>query len=92
MYLSAYHFEGDPAALTAAHERMVAQFPPGALDLHLCVTSGTGIVVLDACPSREVAEAFQRGPEFAEAVSSAGLPAPRIESLGDIVWSNAGTS
>jgi hypothetical protein len=86
MYLTAYHFEGDPPTLAAAHARMVELFPPGALDLHLCVTTGDGIVVFDACPSREVAEAFRASPEFLRAVESAGLPAPRAESVGEVVW------
>jgi hypothetical protein len=92
MYLTAYHFDGDPAALTAAHDRMVAHFPPGDRDLHLCVATDAGIVVLDTCPSREVALAFQRSPEFADAVASSGLPTPRIEPVGDIVWPNGGAS
>jgi len=92
MYLTAYHFEGDPATLAAAHERMTAHFPPGATDLRLCVTTGEGIVVLDTCPSREVAESFQQSPEFAHAVASSGLPSPRIEPFGEIVWSSVGAS
>jgi hypothetical protein len=92
MYLTAYHFDGDPPALTAAHDRLVAQFAPGPLDLHLCVANDAGIVVLDTCPSREVAAAFQRSREFADAVASSGLPAPRIEPLGDVVWAKGASS
>ena len=92
MYLTANHFEGDPAVLAAAHERMTAHFALGATDLHLCVTTGDGIVFFDGCPSREVAAAFQESAEFAHALASSGLPSPRTESIGEIVWSTVGAS
>lgn len=82
MYLSAYHFDGDPTTLTAAHDRLVATLP--SLDLHLCVITQRGIVVLDACPSHEQFDAFSRSPEFRAALATAGLPFPGIEPLGDI--------
>ena len=84
MFLTAYHFDGDPDALVAGHQRMTASFPPEVLDLHLCVTTATGITVYDACPSREIAAAFGRSPEFTGAVAAAGLPAPHIEPIGDL--------
>jgi hypothetical protein len=92
MYLTAYRFDGDPTALAAAHDEMTAGFQLSSLDLHLCLTTEDGIIVLDGCPSREVAEAFQQGEAFRHAISAAGLPTPRIESLGEIVWSTVRTS
>jgi len=91
MPLSAYHFTGEPAALARAHDEMTARFPRDALVLHLCVTTGEGIVVLDGCPTAADAAAFQQSPEFAAALAQAGLPAPRIESVGEI-WSTMGVS
>ncbi len=89
MHLAAYHFAGDPATLAAAHDEMTAQFPPEALPLHLCIKTGEGILVLDACPTRADAEAFQRSDVFAAALAGAGLPTPRFEHLGEI-WSTVG--
>ncbi len=84
MFLGAYHFAGHPDELVAAHDRLTAQFPPGAFDLHVCVARDDGIVVLDACPSREVFTDFAQSPEFLSAVAAAGLPTPRVEPLGDV--------
>ena len=84
MFLGAYHFDGDPTALLAAHDRLVAQFPAGSFDLHVCVAVDGGIVVYDACPSREVFAGFAQSSDFLDAVAAAGLPAPRVEPLGDV--------
>ena len=91
MYLTAYRFDGDSATLAEAHDAMAAQFPTDALDLHVCIKTATGILVLDGCPTAEDAIAFQQSPEFAAALADAGLPNPRIESLGEI-WSSVGVS
>lgn len=64
MFLSAYHFHGDPAALTAAHDRLYKRFPPESLDLHVCVLVADGITVFDACPSREVFATFSQSAGF----------------------------
>jgi hypothetical protein len=82
MFLSAYHFAGDPAALAAAHDRLYRQFPPGSIDLHVCVLAADGITVFDACPSREVFEEFSRSAEFRQALAGAGLPPPRLTPIG----------
>lgn len=84
MYLSAYHFDGDPAALTSAYDRMAAGFPRESFDLHVCVARDGGITLFDACPSLEIAEAFSGNEGFRGAVRAAGLPEPRVERLGDI--------
>jgi hypothetical protein len=83
MFLSAYHFDGDPAVLVPAYETLMSGFPPGAAELHVCVLTETGLSVYDACPSREVFEEFSRGG-FQTAVAAAGLPVPRIVPLGDV--------
>lgn len=84
MFLSAYHFDGDPAQLAAAHDRLLTVFPPDSFSLHICVTGERGIVVLDACPTREVFEEFHRSAEFLTALADAGLPQPRVEPLGTV--------
>ena len=84
MFLGAYHFDGDPEALVQAHDAMLAGFPPGAIDLHVCVVRDGGITVFDSCPSIEQFRAFSGSPEFAAVVAGAGLPAPRIEEVGEV--------
>ena len=84
MFLSAYHFHGDPVALAAAHDRLYQRFPPESLDLHVCVLVDGGITVFDACPSREIFAAFSQSAEFRQALAEAGLPQPRLEPLGEV--------
>ena len=84
MFLSAYHFHGDPVALAAAHDRLYKRFPPESLDLHVCVLVEGGITVFDACASREVFAAFSQSAEFRQALAEAGLPQPRPEPLGEV--------
>ena len=82
MFISAYHFDGDPAALIPAYETLMSGFPPDAAELHVCVVTENGISVYDACPSREAFEEFSR--DFPATVVAVGLPAPRIVPLGDV--------
>jgi hypothetical protein len=84
MFLGAYHFDGDPQALAAGYRSLLAGFPPGALALHVCVATADGLTVYDACPTREVFEQFSRGDELAAAIAAAGLPAPRVQPLGEV--------
>jgi hypothetical protein len=84
LYLGAVHFDGDPAALLPAYHRLLQRFPLEALDLHVCIGRNGGLTVFDACPSRAVYEEFTRSEQFRGAIAAAGLPAPRVESLGDV--------
>lgn len=84
MYLAAYHFDGDPDALIAAYHRLMADFPEESILLHAAVRRADGLTVYDACPDVETFRAFSAGPEFREALTAAGLPAPRVEPLGEV--------
>jgi hypothetical protein len=84
MFLSAYHFDGDPARLLPAYDAFAATFPPDALTLHACVVTESGISVYDACPTREVFEEFCHGAAFRSALEAAGLQLPRIVPLGEV--------
>lgn len=84
MFLSAYHFDGDPTDLVPAYERLNAMFPSDALEFHACVVRDGGLTVIDGCPTRAIAEAFSDGPEFAAALVAVGLPTPRKDRLGDV--------
>jgi hypothetical protein len=84
MYLTAYHFEGERAALLEAYERMLAALPPAGLTFHVCAHRDGGITVLDGCPSEEVARAFRTSPEFGATLAACGLPEPRVEPIGEV--------
>jgi len=84
LYLGAAHFDGDPGELLPAYHRMLERFGIDALDVHLCIVRDDGLTVFDACPSKAVHEEFIKSDMFLGAVAAAGLPAPRIEGLGDI--------
>jgi len=85
VFLSAYHFDGEPAAPAAAHDRRVERLPVQTLGLHLRVHRDRGLTVLDTCPSRAKFVAFSRSAEFRDALPAAGLPRPRlVKPLGEV--------
>ena len=63
---------------------MMSLFPPGALDLHLAVTTDAGLTVFDSCPDLATHKAFVVSPEFLGTLDRVGLPRPRIEVLGEV--------
>jgi hypothetical protein len=83
MHLAAYHFDGDIDALQAGYDRVMTRFS-GEVMLNLSVARAGGITVYDVCPTVADFEAFSTSDEFSSALAEAGLPKPRIESLGDI--------
>lgn len=84
MYLSAYHFDGDPDELAGAYERLMSQLPAESVLFQACAVGVTGMTVVDACPDQATYEAFVVSPEFRGALAAAGFPDPRVEVLGDV--------
>ena len=84
MFLGSYHVEGEPAAMTAAYDRLMQTLPAEQIDLHVCVRRADGITIYDACPSREDFLGFSSSAELAAAFDAAGLPRPRVEPLGEV--------
>jgi len=84
LYLGAVHFDGDPGELLPGYHRLLERFRIDTLDVHLCIVREDGLTVFDACPGRAVYEEFTTSDTFRDAVAAAGLPAPRIEGLGDV--------
>lgn len=84
MHLAAYHFDGDQDQLEDAYERMMASFPSDDVILNVNVRRTGGITVYDMCPTDADFESFSTSEEFAAAVKAAGLPTPRIESVGEV--------
>ena len=91
MYLSSYTYTGDPADLARRFDTILAGYRD-ELILHVCVTTETGLLVLDACPDRATAEAFWANPDFKAAQESVGLPAPVVQGLGDVHFAMANQS
>jgi hypothetical protein len=85
MYLGHYAFDGDPTLLEAAYRRLTAAYPPGLLDLQVAVRRDDGLDVYDACPDADTFRTFSASAEFRDALSGAGLPAPRVTGLGEVV-------
>jgi hypothetical protein len=83
MYMGVYRFEGEPAELLAAYNRLMGGMPADRMPLHVCVERPGAIEVYDACPTREVFEAFAASADFRYALESAGLPPPRVTQLGE---------
>ena len=84
MFLGAYHFDGDTPTLLDGYDRLLAQFPPGVLQLNVCVALDHGMTVFAACPSRQAFGGVSQSAEFLAAIAAAGLPAPRVEPLGEV--------
>ena len=84
MFLGAYHYSGVRTDLLAGYYRLSSAVPASSLDLHVCVRTPSGLVVLDACPSAEAFASFSVGAEFVRLNAAAGLPRPRIEPLGEV--------
>ncbi|WP_033290214.1 hypothetical protein [Amycolatopsis jejuensis] len=84
MFLAAYHFDGPSDELLPAYDKLLAGFPADAIVLHACVVRDGGITVYDSCPDRAEFAKFSTDPGFRAAIADAGLPAARIEPLGEI--------
>jgi hypothetical protein len=87
MFLGAYHFDGHADELLPAYHRLLDGFPPGAVELQLCVGTERGLTLFDTCP---VFEAFSGGETFRIALAAAGLPQPRVEPIGDLHHADVG--
>ena len=85
MYLGHYAFDGDPTLLEAAYRRLMTVIPSDNIELHVVVVRDEGLDIFDACPDEATFTAFHTGGEFAAALRSSGLPAPRVSGLGDVV-------
>jgi hypothetical protein len=84
MFLGIYRFEGKGEELGAAYDRLIATIPHEGLHLHICARGDQGLVIYDACPTREVFESFASSEQMRGAMASAGLPEPEIDLVGDV--------
>jgi len=84
MFLGIYRFEGNADKLLPAYDKLVKMIPPGNLHLQVCISDEKGISIYDACPSREIFEAFSSSQELQTALQGAGLPQPEVSQLGEV--------
>lgn len=84
MFLGTYRFEGDPAQLKQAYDRMLALIPQENMSLHVCVLDDTGLWVYDTCPTREAFTEFSAGADLHNAFKAAGLPEPKVDPVGEV--------
>ena len=76
MHASIWKFTGDPDDLLGRYDALVAEIAPDNMRLHLCLRAPEGIVLVDACPSKEVFDQFTAA--FRSLRERHGLPEPRL--------------
>jgi hypothetical protein len=84
MFVASYTFTGDVEELKAGHDRMVEIMGMDGAFMHVAVAGDDRLVILDACPTRDVFEGFSQGEFFQSLLSKCGLPHPEIEPLGEV--------
>jgi len=84
VFLGVYRFEGDSEKFLSAYEKLVKMMPQENLHLQICISDGKGISIYDACPSREVFDAFSTSADLQMALVRAGLPQPEVGELGEV--------
>ncbi len=76
MYASIWRFRGDPDDLLARYDALMAEIGAAAMQLHVCLRAGDGIVLLDSYPSEAAYAAFMAGDGFRTLRERHGLPEP----------------
>ena len=85
MYLSRYDFAGDPDTVHSALSRVLEKIPTDDVLLNIAVRTESGVSLFDACPDRDTFVAFSTSDEFKTLLAEAGLSAPTITPLGDVL-------
>jgi hypothetical protein len=78
MHASIWRFNGDTAELLPRYDALVAEIPVANMQLHACLPTADGILVVDACPSEAVFREFFAGPVFRALREAHGLPEPEL--------------
>jgi hypothetical protein len=82
VHASIWKFSGDPDVLLPRYDALMAEVGVAGMQLHVCLRAGDGIVMIDACPSKEAFEALAGSTVFRELCERNGLPAPdRIDDF-----------
>jgi hypothetical protein len=82
MHASIWKFSGDPDDLLARYDALMSEVGAGGMQLHVCLRAEDGIVMIDACPSKEAFEALVASSAFRALRERNGLPEPeRIDDF-----------
>jgi hypothetical protein len=69
-------FTGEPDDLERRYDAMFADIPLDKIQLHVCMRTSDGLIVVDTCPTRDDFEAFYGGGAFRAMLERHGLPEP----------------
>ena len=75
MHASIWTFRGDPEQLLDAYDALIAEILP-VVQLHLCLRTPDGVLLVDTCPDRDAFERFVAGDNFRALRERHGLPDP----------------
>ena len=84
MFFGTYRFEGDPAQLKQAYDRMLGMIQHDNLSLHVCVTDDTGMWIYDTCLDRQAFTEFSTDEFLRNLCRDSGLPEPRVTPVGEV--------
>jgi hypothetical protein len=76
VHASIWKFRGDPDELLARYDALMSEAGAAGMQLHVCLRADDGILMVDACPSREAFETFAGSAAFRELRERHGLPEP----------------
>jgi hypothetical protein len=76
VHASIWKFSGDPDDLLARYDALMSEVGPAGMLLHVCLRADDGIVMIDACPTKEAFEAFAGSAAFRALRERNGLPEP----------------
>ena len=81
MHASIWTFRGDPEQLLDAYDALIAEILP-VVQLHLCLRTPDGILLVDTCPDRDAFERFAASDDFRALRKRHGLPDPeRVDAF-----------
>jgi hypothetical protein len=72
---SIWTYRGDPEQLLEAYDGLIAEILP-AVQLHLCLRTPDGIVLVDTCPDEDSFARFAASDDFRALRARHGLPEP----------------
>ena len=75
MHASIWTFRGDPEQLLDAYDALIAEILP-VVQLHLCLRTPDGILLVDTCPDRDAFERFAASDDLRALRERHGLPDP----------------
>jgi hypothetical protein len=75
VHASIWTFRGDPEQLLDAYDALIAEILP-VVQLHLCLRTPDGILLVDTCPDHDAFERFAASDDFRALRERHRLPDP----------------